>query len=131
MLYLYNKIMPNGILIIIMNSIAFTTFKQLTKRIDAYFNLPGETPQNKKKSKGNTEPADLSQTAVRDAEPATLSGLALYLGFNSLAAFEDYEQNGEFAAALQRARLRLQAIYERRLLQQSPTGAMFALKSFG
>ncbi|MBB3057246.1 terminase small subunit [Mucilaginibacter gotjawali] len=114
-----------------MDSIAFTTFKQLANRIDAYFNLSNEAPQNEKKSKGKTEPAQLSEATARDAEPATLSGLALYLGFNSLAAFEDYEQKGEFAPALQRARLRLQAIYERRLLQQSPTGAMFALKSFG
>jgi hypothetical protein len=123
--------MPNGILIIKMKSIAFNTFKQLTNRIDAYFNLSGGTPQYEKKSKGKTEPTELSEPAVKDAEPATLSGLALYLGFNSLADFEYYEQHGEFAAALQRSRLRLQAIYESRLLHQSPTGAMFALKSFG
>lgn len=114
-----------------MNLIAFTTFKLLTNRIDAYFNLSGGTLQNEKKSKSKTELAELNEAALSEAEPATISGLALYLGFNSLAGFEDYEQNGEFGAALQRARLRLQAIYERRLLQQSPTGAMFALKSFG
>lgn len=114
-----------------MNSIAFTTIKQLNNLIDAYFNLSGDTLQCKKKSKGKPETAEVSEAAVSGPPPVTLSGLALYLGFNSLVAFEDYEQNGQFAAALQRARLRLMAIYERRLLQQSPTGAMFALKSFG
>ena len=114
-----------------MNPIAFTTLKQLNNRIDAYFNIASDAPQIEKKSKSKTEPAEVTEAALGGAEPATISGLALYLGFNSLAGFEDHEQNGEFAPALQRARLRLQAIYERRLLQQSPTGAMFALKSFG
>jgi hypothetical protein len=112
-----------------MNFIAFTTAKQLNNRIDHYFKLSGALPENEKKSKSSTEAAELIGTAIN--EPATLSGLALYLGFNSMAQFEDYEQNGEFAAAIQRARLRIQAMYERRLMQQSPTGAMFALKSFG
>jgi len=114
-----------------MNSTAFTTLKQLSNRIDAYFKSSAEIPQNEKKSTGKnkTETPEIADAAV--SEPATISGLALYLGFNSLADFEVYEQHGEFAAALQRARLRIQAIYERRLMQQSPTGAMFALKSFG
>ncbi|BAU52986.1 hypothetical protein MgSA37_01153 [Mucilaginibacter gotjawali] len=43
--------MPNGILIIKMDSIAFTTFKQLANRIDAYFNLSNEAPQNEKNQK--------------------------------------------------------------------------------
>ncbi|MDR3693388.1 terminase small subunit [Mucilaginibacter sp.] len=114
-----------------MNSVAFATLKQLNNRIDAYFNLSGGAPQNKRKSKSKTETAEISEEAVNEPQPATMSGLALFLGFHSLAGFEDHAQNGEFATALQRARLRMLAIYERRLLQQSPTGVMFALKSFG
>ena len=112
-----------------MSVIAFTTAKQLNNRIDHYFNLSGEPPKSEKKSKSSTETAELTETSF--SEPATISGLALYLGFNSMAHFEEYEQNGNFAATLQRARLRIQAMYERRLMQQSPAGAMYALKSFG
>jgi len=32
---------------------------------------------------------------------------------------------------LKRSRLRVEALYERKLHQQSPSGAIFALKSFG
>jgi hypothetical protein len=67
----------------------------------------------------------------REPEPATIAGLALYLGFSSRQAFEDYEANGKFADRLKRARLQIEAAYEKKLHYQSPTGAIFALKSMG
>jgi len=67
----------------------------------------------------------------REPEPATFAGLTLYLGFNSRQEFDDYEQNGAYAHLLKRAKLRIEASYERKLHNQSSTGAIFALKSMG
>ncbi|WP_345948264.1 terminase small subunit [Mucilaginibacter sp. PAMB04274] len=67
----------------------------------------------------------------RSPQPATLTGLALHLGFDSLQAFETYENKGKFASALKRARLRVENEYEKQLLTQPSTGAIFALKSLG
>ena len=67
----------------------------------------------------------------RDAEPPTISGLALYLGFDSREAFAEYERHGEFSSAIKRGRLRIEVEYEKRLHQQSPSGAIFALKNLG
>ncbi|RYZ94856.1 MAG: hypothetical protein EOP47_26995, partial [Sphingobacteriaceae bacterium] len=61
----------------------------------------------------------------------TLSGLILFLGFESRADFDSYEKNGAFAGTLKRGRLRIEAEYEKKLHFQSPTGAIFALKKLG
>lgn len=55
----------------------------------------------------------------------------MFLGFNSLEAFNDYEQNGWYRKPIKRARLRIEAIYEQKLHTTSATGAMFALKNMG
>jgi len=116
-----------------MNLPVFTASEQVINQIDAYFKATAENVKNENKPKSTcrAETAGSASLAASEAEPATISGLALFLGFNSLDDFEEYEQTGQFAASLQRARLRMEAIYERKLLQQSPTGAIFALKSFG
>lgn len=65
-----------------------------------------------------------------DSKP-TITGLALYLGFESRQSFYDYEKNGEFSYTIKRARLRIENEYEKALHGNSPTGAIFALKNFG
>ncbi len=107
-----------------LESILKTAIK-LAEKADAYFSyIEGEyhleTVAGKEK-----------KVTDREAEPATLAGLALFLGFNSRMDFEDYEQSGEFGHVLKRSRLRVEALYERKLHQQSPSGAIFALKTFG
>ncbi|WP_311953247.1 terminase small subunit [Mucilaginibacter terrae] len=67
----------------------------------------------------------------REPQPPTLSGLAHHLGFESLQAFITYEQNGHYAHILRRARLQIEAEYEKQLSTQPATGAIFALKSLG
>lgn len=66
-----------------------------------------------------------------EPEPPTLCGLALFLGFNSRNEFETYEQTGEFANHVKRARLRIEAEYEKKLHNTAATGAIFSLKSMG
>jgi len=67
----------------------------------------------------------------KTAEPITVTGLALYLGFSSKDQFDEYEQTGYHRVLIQRARFRVMAYYESRLHYPAPTGAMFALKSLG
>jgi hypothetical protein len=63
----------------------------------------------------------------------TITGLAIYLGFESRQSIYDYEKNGKFSYIIKRARLRVENGYEKRLLhpELSPTGAIFALKNMG
>lgn len=62
----------------------------------------------------------------------TITGLALFLGFESRQSFYDYEQKHDFAYIIKNARLRVEHAYECRLnTSPSPTGAIFALKNMG
>src|SRR4051812_24686350 len=64
-------------------------------------------------------------------EAATITGIALWLGFESRQSFYDYEESEEFSYAIKRSRLKVEHEYELCLHKQSPTGAIFALKNMG
>lgn len=66
-----------------------------------------------------------------DHDPYTITGLALFLGFESRQSFYDYEERGEFSYTIKRARLRVENGYEKKLHGNNPTGPIFALKNFG
>lgn len=66
-----------------------------------------------------------------DYQDITITGLAFFLGFESRQSFYDYEKNDAFSYIIKRARLRVEMQYELRLGNQSPTGAIFALKNMG
>lgn len=66
-----------------------------------------------------------------DEKTPTITGLALFLGFESRQSFYDYEKNGEFSYTIKRARLSIEQSYEEALLSKNSTGAIFALKNFG
>ena len=61
----------------------------------------------------------------------TITGLALFLGFESRQSFYDYESKPDFSYIIKRARLRVECAYETRLNGTLPTGAIFALKNMG
>lgn len=62
----------------------------------------------------------------------TITGLALFLGFESRQSFYDYEEKPDFTYIIKVARLRVENQYELRLNNNpSPTGAIFALKNMG
>ena len=100
----------------------------LQKKIDRYFNslvVPAtENPSA-------TAKPNIKKMTADAVIPSTLSGLALYLGFESRQSFEEYERNGTYADILKRARLRIEAEYEKKLHYQSSAGAIFALKTLG
>jgi hypothetical protein len=61
----------------------------------------------------------------------TITGLALYLGFESRQSIYDYEKNGQFSYTIKKARLRVENFYEENLMGEHTAGAIFALKNFG
>jgi hypothetical protein len=111
----------------------FLTAIDLGLQIEAYFSyIEGEYHLENKTAKASAEDAASAKKVWdREPEPGTFTGLAGWLGFNSRDEFFDYEQNGAFAPALKRGRLRIEAGYEKKLHHQSPAGAIFALKSMG
>src|SRR5690625_2408184 len=63
---------------------------------------------------------------------ATLSGLALHLGFESRQTLYNYGERDEFLDIIKKARMNVEATYEERLIYESnPTGVIFALKNMG
>lgn len=68
---------------------------------------------------------------VENSDKPTITGLALFLGFESRQSFYKYEQDGEFSYAIKKARLQVESIYEKNLHSGNPAGSIFALKNFG
>jgi hypothetical protein len=67
---------------------------------------------------------------VRPPEPATITGLALFLGFASRQSLEDYDKlGGEFSYLVKRAKNFVARGYERLLHEGKPVGGIFALKN--
>lgn len=61
----------------------------------------------------------------------TITGLCLHLGLESRQSFYDYEKRDGFSYTIKRARTWIEHAYERLLVSQYSTGAIFALKNFG
>lgn len=61
----------------------------------------------------------------------TITGLALYLGFESRQSLYDYQEKKEFTYIIKRARLEVESSYESGLYGKNATGAIFALKNMG
>jgi hypothetical protein len=68
---------------------------------------------------------------VTDKDPATITGLILYLGFSHREALADYEKKPQFSDTVRKAKLRVENEYEKRLFGQQVTGPIFALKNLG
>ena len=101
------------------------------------------TPKGEEKNKGGRPAKFESITVLQDAIASyfvegeekgkvSVTGLALFLGFDSRQSFYDYEnKGGEFSYTIKRARLQIEQHYEEALLSKNATGAIFALKNFG
>jgi len=110
------------------------TIKAYRARIKKYFtSLQGAYHMEKVPVKGSKDHTGMIDHKVcdREPEPPTLSGLALALNFTSITEMEAYEREGKFAPVVKKARLRVEAEYEKKLHFQSSTGAIFFLKNLG
>jgi len=107
----------------------YSTPEELQAKIDEYFQyIEGEfrweaDPENEGKD---------NKIWDRSPEPPTITGLALYLGFESRQSFHDYKKRPEFSYTIKKARLMVEKSYELYLIySKNPTGAIFALKNLG
>lgn len=95
---------------------------QLKRKINQYFNdhLPSEKTDE-----------ETGEKYIVNPSPLTITGLALYLGFESRQSFYDYEKKEEYSYIIKRARLAIESCYEEGLHYKTPTGSIFALKNMG
>lgn len=61
----------------------------------------------------------------------TITGLCLFLGFESRQSFYDYEERRGFSYTIKKARMRIENQYELMLSSKNPAGSIFALKNLG
>lgn len=96
----------------------FETPADLKQKVDQYF----EWIKGEKNDKGEY---------TRDPEHVTITGIALYLGFESRQSFYDYEKKDGFTYIIKRARMIVENSYEQNLRSNNVTGSIFALKNMG
>lgn len=108
---------------------AFETSEELQAEIDSYFtSIEGDfnwvaDPENPDK--------DIKEW-TRLPEPATITGLTLFLGFESRQSFYDYGKKPTFTYTIKRAHLMIENKYEQALnFSRTPTAQIFALKNLG
>lgn len=74
---------------------------------------------------------DFVAQCAADEEPITWTGMAMSLGFYGRQEMENYKDYDGFSDVIKRAKAIVQHSYEKRLLGNQPTGAIFALKNMG
>jgi hypothetical protein len=84
-----------------------------------------------------SNPEDLERMAdsyfnkcATDEINLTITGLCLYLGFESKQSFYDYEKRDGFTYSIRRLRMKIENAYEQRLHGPGCGGSIFALKNF-
>lgn len=109
----------------------FETVEDLENLVEGYFEYTKGEFEWKTGSDEDGNPQDY-KVWLREPENVSITGLALFLGFESRQSVYDYEKKGDdFSYTIKRARLRVEASYEQFLLTKASTGAIFALKNFG
>jgi hypothetical protein len=101
----------------------FESVEKLQLKIDEYFNegvkkrtvIIGKAPNQK----------------TIEVEVPTITGLTIFLGFESRQSFYDYEKKEHFSYTIKRARLFIECEYEEQLQVGNTVGAIFALKNMG
>lgn len=112
----------------------YNTPEELTEQVNHYFNyIKGfyEEQEFEVKAKDGSTETETKKVCVREPEPPTITGLCIYLGFESRQSFYDYAEKKEFAYAIKSAKIRIESEYEKRLHYQHCTGPIFALKNMG
>jgi hypothetical protein len=109
----------------------YTNADDLSAKIDDYFIFV----QGEKITKTVTDPKTGESTDVdiwiRYPERITITGLALFLGFDSRQSLYDYQKKSKFSYPIKRALTIVEQQYENQLFERNPAGAIFALKNFG
>lgn len=77
---------------------------------------------------------DYRKTCQENGEPLTFTGMALHLGFSDRRSFYDYAEYEGFSRSVSRAKMLVEAEYERTVAENGMRGcggAIFALKNHG
>lgn len=101
----------------------YSNVEEIQAKIDEYF-LTGLRKKTVIIGKGE------NATTI-EVEVPTITGLALFLGFESRTSFYDYEKREGFMYTIKRARLFIEREYEEMLQFGNTVGAIFALKNMG
>jgi len=101
----------------------YQSAEQLQERIDEYFESGMKIKQV---VVGNKDKREVINVPV-----PTLTGLVLFLGFESRQSFFDMEKVPAFSYTIKKARMRVESVYEEMLATGAPVGAIFALKNMG
>lgn len=111
-----------------MTALKYKTVEELEKAIDAYF----EDCKDKviKDDDGNIV-TDKSGNPVLLQNPPTVSGLALFLGFEDRRSIYDYKNRGLFSHTIKKAIMKIEQYAEQHLYVGKATGAIFWLKNHG
>lgn len=113
----------------------YETPEELQKKIDEYLIYVQGKRDTKwiTDSDENGNPKDKQiEFWVREPEPLTITGIALFLGFESRQSFYDYEKKEGFSYTIKRARTFIENSYEKNLtFARNPQGSIFALKNLG
>jgi len=106
----------------------YKTVEELEQAIDAYF----EECKDKviKDDDGNII-TDKSGNPVLLQNPPTVSGLALFLGFEDRQSIYDYKNRGKFSCTIKKAIMKIENYAEQHLYVGKATGAIFWLKNHG
>lgn len=107
----------------------YKTPEEFNSKVEEYFEyIQGDFTEYEDEETGETK-----REYIRYPEPSTITGLALFLGFESRQSFYDYEKNGEFSYTVKRSRLRIENGYEKNLSnpKMQSAGTIFALKNLG
>lgn len=102
----------------------YETPEALISRINEYFNWIGGEYHEEDGPEG-----EKVKVCDRAPERPTVTGLALFLGFDSKQSLYDYKKKEEFSYPIKRALSVVENAYENALMSQGATGAIFALKN--
>ncbi len=109
----------------------YDTPESLAKKVLEYFEYIKGEFHYEKASDDEGNPID-KKVYDREPEPVTITGLCLYLGFESRQSFYDQEKRDGFSYTIKRARMMVENYYESTAqYAKTPTFQIFALKNMG
>lgn len=103
----------------------------LAKKVDEYFEYVKGDYTYVCKTDDDGKEYD-TKVYTREPEPVTITGLCLYLGFESRQSFYDYEKRPGFSYIIKRSRMMVENYYEKTAQSaKQQTFHIFALKNMG
>lgn len=115
--------------------------EELAERLMEYFEwIQGEfiienkittKTQGEGKSAITTTETEPVKIWIRYPESPTMTGVALFLGFESRQSLYDYGKKARFSYPIKKALLEIENNYEKNLIGKDVVGVIFALKNMG